>query len=61
MTLIQSAPSKDRIPFAILRAKELIELDQAVMVHEILNKQCPEILKQSSQKDLRFQDTKQGE
>ena len=35
ITLIQSAPIKDRIPSAILSVKELIKLDQAVMVHKI--------------------------
>ena len=46
ITLIQSVPIKDRIPTAALRVKELIKLDQAMMVHKILNEQCPEILKQ---------------
>ena len=46
MTLIQSAPIKDRIPSATLSLNELIKLDQAMMVHKILNEQCPEILKQ---------------
>ena len=46
MTLIQSAPIKDRIPSAALSENELIKLDQAMMVHKILNEQCPEILKQ---------------
>ena len=46
MTLIQSAPIKDRIPSATLSVNELIKLDQAMMVHKILNEQCPEILKQ---------------
>ena len=47
MTLIQSAPIKDRIPSATLSLNELIKLDQAMMVHKILNGQCPEILKQN--------------
>ena len=46
ITLIHSAPSKDRIPSATLDVNELIKLDQAMMVHEILHEQCPEILKQ---------------
>ena len=46
MTLIQSAPVKNRIPSATLSVNELIKLDQAMMVHKILNEQCPEILKQ---------------
>ena len=46
MTLIQSAPIKDRKPSATLSVNELIKLDQAMMVHKILNEQCPEILKQ---------------
>ena len=46
ITLIQSAPIKDRIPSATLSVNELIKLDQVVMVHKILNEQCSEILKQ---------------
>ena len=46
ITLIQSAPIKDRIPSATLSVNELIKLDQAMMVHKILNEQCPEIRKQ---------------
>ena len=46
MTLIQSAPIKDRITSATLSVNELIKLHQAMMVHKILNEQCPEILKQ---------------
>ena len=61
MTLIQSAPIKDRIPSATLSVNELIKLDQAMMVHKILNEQCPEILKQKFTKDLMFQNMKQGE
>ena len=37
MTLIQSAPIKERIPSATLSVNELIELGQAMMVHKILN------------------------
>ena len=36
ITLIQSAPIKDRIPSAILSVKQLIKLDQAAIVHKIL-------------------------
>ena len=46
MTLIQSAPIKDRIPSATLSVNELIKLNQATMVHKILNEQFPEILLQ---------------
>ena len=46
MTLIQSAPIKDRIPSATLSVNELIRLDQAMMVRKILNEQCLEIFKQ---------------
>ena len=46
MTLIQSAPIKDRIPSATLSVNEVIKLDQTMMVHKILNEQCSEILKQ---------------
>ena len=35
MTLIQSAPIKDRMPSATLRVNELIKLDQAMMVRHI--------------------------
>ena len=41
ITLIQSAPIKDRIPSATLNVNELIKLDQAMKVHKILNEQCP--------------------
>ena len=51
---IQSAPIKDRIPSATLSVNELIKLGQAMMVHKILNEQCPETLSKSSQKDLMF-------
>ena len=44
MTLIQSAPVKNRIPSATLSVNELIKLDQGIMLHKILNEQCPEIL-----------------
>ena len=44
-----------------LSVNELIKLDQAMMVLKIQNEQCPETLKQSSTKDLRFQNMKQGE
>ena len=37
MTLIQSAPIKNRIPSATLSVNELIKLDLAMMVHKILN------------------------
>ena len=53
MTLIQSVPIKDRIPSATLSVNELIKLDQAMMVHKILNEQCPEILKQNFTKRSR--------
>ena len=46
MTLIQSAPIKDRIPSATLIVNELIKRDLAMMVHKILSEQCPEIVKQ---------------
>ena len=45
MTLIPSAPIKDSIPSATLSANELMKLDQAMIAHQILNEQCPEILK----------------
>ena len=45
ITLIQSGPVKDRIPSATLSVNELIKLDQAMMAHDVLNEQCPEILK----------------
>ena len=60
-TLIQSVPITDRISPATLSVNELIKLDQAMMVHKILNEQYLEIFKQSSQKDFRFQNMKQGE
>ena len=46
ISLIQSAPIKDRIPSATLNVKQLIEIGQVVMVHKILNGQCPGTLKQ---------------
>ena len=46
MTLIQSAPIKDRLPSATLNVNEQMKLDQTMMVHKIPNEQCPEILKQ---------------
>ena len=46
IALTQSATIKDRIPSATLSVNGLIKLDQAVIVHKILNEQCPEILKQ---------------
>ena len=61
ITLIQSAPIKDRTLSAILSVKDLIKLDQAVMVHKFLSKECPEASPKSSQKDPRFQNMKQGE
>ena len=60
ITLIQSAPIKDRIPSATLSVDEIIKLDQVTMVHKIQNEQCPEILKQKFIKDPRFQNMKQG-
>ena len=54
ITLIQSAPIKDRIPSATLSVHELIKLDQGMMVHKILNEQCPEILKQKFTKRSRI-------
>ena len=47
IALIQSAPIKDRMPSATLSVNELIKLDQAVMVHKILNRQCPQVLNQT--------------
>ena len=35
------------MPSATLSVHELIKLDQAVMVHKILNGQCPKVLKQT--------------
>ena len=61
ITLIQSAPVKDRISPATSSVNELIKLDKAVTMHKILNEQCLEILKQNFTKDLRFEDMKQGE
>ena len=52
MTLIQSVPIKGRIPSATLSVNELIKLDQAMMVHKILNEQCPEILEQKFTKKI---------
>ena len=46
ITLIQYTAIKDRIPSAKISVNELIKLDQAMMVHKILNEQCPEVLKQ---------------
>ena len=60
ITLIQSAPIKDRIPSATLSVKELIKLDHTVMMHKVLNEQYLRILEQSSQEGLRFQNMKQG-
>ena len=45
MTLIQSVPIKGRIPTAKLSVNGLIKLDQVMMVHKILNEQCPQTLK----------------
>ena len=61
MTLIQSAPIKDRIPSATLSVNELIKLDQAMMVHKILNEQCPGILKQKFTKRSQVSKMNQGE
>ena len=45
IALIQSTPIKDRMPSATLSVHEFIKVDQAVMVHKILNGQCPQVLK----------------
>ena len=61
ISLILSARIKDRISSATLNVKDLIKLDQVVMVHKNLmgNVQTP--LNKSSREDLRFQNMKQGE
>ena len=47
ITVIQSAPFKDRAQSAKFSVNESIKLDQAMMVYKILNEQCPEILKRT--------------
>ena len=61
ITLIQYARIKDRMPSETLRVNELIKLDQVMMVHIILNEQCPEILKQKFIKRSHVQNMKQGD
>ena len=43
--LIESAPIKDKIPSKRLSVEKIITYDRAIMVHKIIRKRCPEILK----------------
>ncbi len=58
ISLIHSATINDTIPFATPSVKEFIKFDQAVMVHNILNEQCPKILNEKFKKRSQIQHTK---
>ena len=56
--LIESAPIKDKMPSKRLSVEKIITYDRAITVHKILQKSCPEILRESLRGEIRSQNMK---